>query len=64
MMMYERNLPPVEIIAKAMEKNGCMSTGNLQMMTAFIIKESRYEASVVILSFTNMQSLQRTSKRT
>jgi hypothetical protein len=40
-----------------------MSTGNLQMMTAFIVKDSRYEASVAILSFTNMQSLQRTSKR-
>ena len=41
-----------------------MSTGNLQMMTAFIVKDGRYEASVAILSFTNMQSLQRTSKRT
>ena len=33
-------------------------------MTAFIVKDGRYEASVAILSFTNMQSLQRTSKRT
>jgi hypothetical protein len=23
MMIYERNSPPVEITAKAMEKNGC-----------------------------------------
>jgi hypothetical protein len=33
------------------------------MMIAFIMKDSRYEASVAILSFNNMQSLQRSNKR-
>ena len=41
-----------------------MSTGNLQMMTALIMMDSRYEAYVAIMLFTNMLSLRRIIKRT
>jgi hypothetical protein len=35
-----------------------MATGELQMMTALLMKDGRYEDSVAILSFTDMQRIQ------
>jgi hypothetical protein len=35
-----------------------MATGELQMMTALLMKDGRYEESVAILSFIDMQLIQ------
>ena len=35
-----------------------MATGELQMMTALLMRDGRYDASVAILSFTDIQLIQ------
>jgi hypothetical protein len=58
----------VEIISHARlnhSKSGgktWMATGELQMMTALLMKDGRYEESVAVLSFTGMQLIERCLK--
>ncbi len=46
------------IIAKVLGNLGWLATGELQMMTALLMRDGRYDTSVAILSFTDIQLIQ------